>query len=78
MPLTVSDSERSELLATYAALILHDDKAPITADNIQKLITAAGAEIEPYYPKLFGMFPYPMCKHNQQYIDTVHDNTVEP
>lgn len=54
MPLNVSDAEKAELLVTYAALVLHDDKAPITADNITKLITAAGAEVEPYWPKLFG------------------------
>ena len=54
MPLNVSDAEKSELLVTFAALVLHDDKAPITADNITKLITAAGATVEPYWPKLFA------------------------
>jgi len=54
MPLNVSPSEKQELLVTYAALILHDDGAPITAENIQKLITAAGGTVEPYWPKLFA------------------------
>jgi len=54
MPLTVSDAEKQELLCTLAALILHDDKAPITGENIQKLITASGANVEPYWPKLFA------------------------
>lgn len=56
MPFTVSDNERADLLCTYAALILYDDNAPITAENIQKLIDAAGGEVESYYPALFGMF----------------------
>ena len=34
--------------------LLNDDKVAITADNINKLITAAGAEVEPYLPKLFA------------------------
>jgi len=53
MPLTVTPQEKEELLVTYAALILHDDKAPITADNISKLIAAAGGNVQPYWPKLF-------------------------
>ena len=54
MPLTVSPAEKQELLVTYAALILNDEKLPVSAENIQKLITAAGGEVEPYWPKLFG------------------------
>jgi len=38
----------------YASLILHDDKVPITSENIQKLITAASVTVEPYWPKLFA------------------------
>jgi large subunit ribosomal protein LP1 len=54
MPLNVSPSEKQELLVVFASLILHDDKVAITAENITKLITAAGATVEPYWPKLFG------------------------
>jgi len=54
MPLNVSPSEKQELLVTFAALALHDDKVPITAENITKMITAAGATVEPYWPKLFA------------------------
>ena len=54
MPFTVSAAEKPELLTVYAALILADDKLPVTADNINKLIKAAGAEVEPYWPKLFA------------------------
>lgn len=54
MPLNVSPSERQELLVTYAALVLHDAKQPITSDNIAKLVAAAGGQVEPYWPKLFA------------------------
>ena len=55
MPLNISPSEKSELAVTLAALILHDEKAPISAENIQKLLTAAKvADVEPYWPKLFA------------------------
>jgi large subunit ribosomal protein LP1 len=54
MPFTVSDAEKAELLCTYAALILNDDKVDITDENISKLVAASGATIEPYWPKLFA------------------------
>jgi len=54
MPLTISGSEKDELLVTYAALILHDDKLDISAENISKLVAAAGTTVEPYWPKLFS------------------------
>ena len=54
MPLTVSDAERDELMVTYAALILNDDGVTINADNINKLIKAAGGSVEPYWPSLFA------------------------
>jgi hypothetical protein len=54
MPLSVSAAEKQELLVSYAALVLHDAKQPITAENISKLVAAAGGVVEPYWPKLFG------------------------
>eukprot|EP01006_Ploeotia_vitrea_P031149 TRINITY_DN63446_c0_g2_i1.p3 TRINITY_DN63446_c0_g2~~TRINITY_DN63446_c0_g2_i1.p3 ORF type:complete len:115 (+),score=74.03 TRINITY_DN63446_c0_g2_i1:68-412(+) len=54
MPYTVTAQEKDELLVTYAALILNDDKAPITDENINKLIKAAGADVAPFWPKLFA------------------------
>lgn len=66
MPLNVSDSERQELFVTYAALILNDAKLSVSADNIQKLITAAGGTVEPYWPKLFGQ-NMPMCTNTNTY-----------
>lgn len=47
-------AERDELMCTYAALILHDEKLPITADNINKIIGATGAKVESYWPTLFA------------------------
>jgi len=54
MGFKVTPAEKEELLVTFAALILNDDKAPITPENLNKLIKAAGAEVEPYWPKLFA------------------------
>merc|ERR1719161_2762906 len=45
--------QKDELLCVYAALILHDDEVEIDAANINKLIQAAGAKVEPYWPSLF-------------------------
>ena len=50
----LNENEKQELLCSYAALILHDEKADITADNLNKLLSAAGAHVEPYWPTLFA------------------------
>lgn len=50
----LSQAERDELLCSYAALILHDEKAEISPENINKLVKAAGAEVESYWPMLFS------------------------
>merc|ERR1712232_1379309 len=46
--------QQDELLCTYAALILHDDGASITAEKMQTLIKAAGCQVEAYWPMLFS------------------------
>jgi len=54
MGFTATEDEKSEMLCSFAALILHDDKAPLTAENIGKLVKAAGGNVAPFYPKLFA------------------------
>merc|ERR1711884_326909 len=44
----------SELACTYAALILHDSDVEINADNLNKVIKAAGVSVEPFWPGLFA------------------------
>merc|ERR1712070_1024086 len=44
----------SQLACTYAALILHDDEMQISADNIKALVTAAGCDVEAYWPPMFA------------------------
>ncbi|KAL8450879.1 hypothetical protein Emag_002985 [Eimeria magna] len=51
---SLSDGQRQELLCTYAALILSDEGLEITAENIQKLVTASGGSVESYLPGLFA------------------------
>jgi large subunit ribosomal protein LP1 len=50
-PLQV-DSET--LACTYAALILHDEGLSIDAEGIDKLIKAAGVEVENFWPGMFA------------------------
>ena len=54
MGFTATEDETNEMFCSFAALILHDDKAPLTAENIAKLIKAAGGTVPPFYPKLFA------------------------
>ncbi|MCO5582492.1 hypothetical protein L7F22_036389 [Adiantum nelumboides] len=44
----------SEQACTYAALILHADGIPITADKIATLLKAANVPVESYWPALFA------------------------
>lgn len=43
-----------ELACTYAALILHDDEVPVTAEKIATIVKAANVECESYWPSLFA------------------------
>merc|ERR1712244_188456 len=49
-----SNMANSELCCTYAALILHDSDVEINADNLNKVIKAAGVSVEPFWPGLFA------------------------
>ncbi|KAK3120877.1 hypothetical protein QOZ80_8BG0643000 [Eleusine coracana subsp. coracana] len=44
----------SEVACTYAALILHDDGIPITAEKIATIVKAANIKVESYWPALFA------------------------
>ena len=50
----LSPAERAQLACTYATLILHDEKIDIKADKIAKLVSAAGVNVEAYWPKLIA------------------------
>merc|ERR1712125_154404 len=51
---TLLKMANSELCCTYAALILHDSDVEINADNLNKVIKAAGVSVEPFWPGLFA------------------------
>ncbi|CEO94225.1 60S acidic ribosomal protein P1 [Plasmodiophora brassicae] len=53
MPFEVDAIQKQELLTTFACLALHDDGADLTEDGVKAMIAAAGAQVEPYWPKLF-------------------------
>ncbi len=60
----VSKAEHDELCCVYAALLLFDDKVEVTAEKLNKVITASGNTVEAYYPEFFG-----------KYLSTVDLNT---
>jgi len=47
-------ADSAELACTYAALILADEKIPVTADKISTLVKAAGLTIPAYWPGMFA------------------------
>ncbi len=52
----MSKAEHDELCCVYAALLLFDDKVDITADKLNKVITASGNSVEGYYPEFFAKY----------------------
>ena len=46
----------AELACVYAALILNDEGIEITGDKLNKLVQAAGVQIESYWVDLFADF----------------------
>ncbi|XVE73629.1 hypothetical protein DITRI_Ditri11bG0133900 [Diplodiscus trichospermus] len=47
-------SSVGEAACSYAALILHDDGIPITAEKIATIVKAANVSVESYWPSLFA------------------------
>uniref|UniRef100_A0A7S0T6B8 60S acidic ribosomal protein P1 n=1 Tax=Erythrolobus madagascarensis TaxID=708628 RepID=A0A7S0T6B8_9RHOD len=47
-------ASKNELACVYAALILSDDGAPVTADKITAIAEAAGVSLDAFYPTLFA------------------------
>lgn len=43
----------AEVAVPYAMLVLHDDKVEITEENVNKVLEAAGIEVEPIWVKVF-------------------------
>ena len=60
----VSKAEHDEMCCVYAALMLFDDGVEVTADKLNKVITASGNTVEGYYPEFFA-----------KYLSTVDLNT---
>merc|ERR1711911_241146 len=48
------DKMADELACVYAALVLLDDDAAITAEKISTILKAADVKVEPYWPGLFA------------------------
>ena len=54
--MSLSKAEHDELCCVYAALLLHDDNVEVTADKLNKVITASGNSVEAYYPEFFEKY----------------------
>merc|ERR1719407_311529 len=52
-PSELTAAQKDELLMTYAAMIISDSDAEMTAANMTKVIKAAGASVDSFLPKLF-------------------------
>jgi large subunit ribosomal protein LP1 len=54
--MSISKAEHDELCCVYSALLLHDDNVEITADKLNKVISASGNTVESYYPEFFEKY----------------------
>ena len=54
--MSISKAEHDELCCVYAGLLLFDDNIEISADKLNKVITASGNTVEPYYPDFFAKY----------------------
>merc|ERR1711959_55263 len=49
----LSKSEKDEMAVTYASVLLHSCGKPVTEDNINKVLEAAGLSVESHVPFLY-------------------------
>ena len=49
----LSKQQKDELACSYAAMLLHDGELEISEEKINKVLAAAGIQVEGYYPGLF-------------------------
>lgn len=54
--MSISKAEHDELCCVYAGLLLFDDGVEITADKMNKVISASGNSVESYYPDFFAKY----------------------
>ena len=54
--MSVSKAEHDEFCCVYAGLLLFDEGSDITADKINKIITASGNKVDAYYPEFFAKY----------------------
>merc|ERR1719465_353026 len=52
-PSEIPKAQLDELLMTYSAMIIADEGADMTPENMTKLIKAAGGSVDAFLPKLF-------------------------
>merc|ERR1711970_1695815 len=50
---TIKMDNKNEMLCAYAAMILADAETDVTADNLNAVISAAGASVPAYYAAIF-------------------------
>jgi len=46
-------ASKQELAIVYSALILEDEGVPVTTEKVNKLLHAAGVQVEPFWPGLY-------------------------
>ncbi len=54
--MSLSKAEHDELCCVYAGLLLFDDNVEVTAEKLNKVITASGNTVDAYYPEFFAKY----------------------
>ncbi len=58
MPLSfeVTGADKDQLVVSLAAILLHDSKVEVSADNINSVLSSSGNSVPAYYPTLFSTY----------------------